>query len=449
MSLETTLPAANNVSVPDNVPAKIGPYEVIGILGQGASATIYRGRELFPARQVAIKVYDPSLLASEDRALFRASFLKEVLLAKKLKHPNITQVYDAAADDERAYIVMELAESGSLDQFCAPDKLLEPRRVAQLLESACDALGYAAAHGIIHRDLKPANILMGGDGEAKVADFGVALAEFAFDTTRAALVGSPAYMAPEQLERKPVTLQTDVYSLGIVLYKMLTGSLPFDAKTPAMLTTEILLGNLKRPGEARAGVPPLLDEIFEFATARDPAQRFASWEEFAAQLRKVSEPVGDSSWMGQDHKRNLIKSAPFFKGFTPETLDEVLGMGRWFDLRAGTELVGEDDSGYSFFVLLRGQARVTRKGTLLAIHGAGQCLAETAFLLRSGAKRFSTITAATDSTLIEFDPDVLWLASPECTKHFHEALLASMAERLVHAEGALAEMLGAKAVTLF
>jgi tRNA A-37 threonylcarbamoyl transferase component Bud32 len=431
-----------------NMPARIGPYEIMGVLGRGASATIYLGRELFPARDVAIKVYDAELLASADRTLFRSLFLKETLLAKKLTHPNITQVYDAAADDERAYIVMEYVQAGSLERYCIPEGLLPHKRVAELLEKVCDALSYANAHGIIHRDLKPANVLMGADGEAKVADFGVAHTAFAFDSTRGMLVGSPAYMAPEQIERKPSSIQTDIYSLGIMMYKMLTGALPFPADSPAALTTRILLGNLPKPGIARQGLPPLLDHIFARATARDPAQRYRSWEEFASDLRLFTESDGEAP-SGSERLAQL-RAVPFFRDFSEATLAEVLPMGRWFDVRAGSPLVKEDDPGYSFFILVRGQMRVTRRGTLLQIHGAGQCLAETAFLRRDGARRFSTVAAGTDCTVIEFDPDVLWLASPECTRDFHQAFLAAMAERLVNAEGALAELLaGNKNVTLF
>ncbi|HSN19942.1 MAG TPA: serine/threonine-protein kinase [Usitatibacter sp.] len=429
------------------VPAKIGPYEIRGVLGRGESATIYLGRELFPARDVAIKVYDPRLLASEDRALFRSLFLKEALLAKKLTHPNITQVHDAAADDERAYIVMEYVQSGSLDRYCVAEGLLEPRRVARILERVCDALSYANALGIVHRDLKPANILMGADGEAKVADFGVAHTAFAFDPTRGLMVGSPAYMAPEQLERKPASMQSDMYSLGIVLYKMLRGELPFPPDTPAALATRILLGNLPKPGADRSGLDPRFDEIFARATARDPADRYASWEDFAADLRRIAEPAGAVADV--DERVGQLRALPFFRDFTPAALAELAPMARWFDVRAGAELVGEDDPGYSFFVLVRGQMRVTRRGTLLRIHGAGQCLEETAFLRRNAARRFASVTAVTDCSVIEFDPDVLWLASPECKRQIDEAFLRTMAERLVNAEGALAEMLAGKSVTLF
>jgi eukaryotic-like serine/threonine-protein kinase len=444
MSVKSSLA---HIGAPLTAPARIGNYDIIGILGRGESATIYLGRELFPAREVAIKVYDAQRLSDEDRRVFRSQFLKETLLARRLTHPNITQVYDAAADDDRAYIVMEYAKEGSLDRFCAPEGLLDPRRVAHLLERACDALSYAHANGVIHRDLKPANILMGADGEVKVADFGVAFSNLAFDSTRQMVVGSPAYMAPEQLEGKPASMQSDMYSLGIVLFKMLAGALPFPPDTPAALATRILLGNLSPPSSVRQGLPPVIDAIFRRATARDPAMRYRTWEEFASDLRMVSQPDGE---LGNVAERiATLKSLPFFREFTAATLAEAMPMGRWFDVRAGSQLVGEDDPGYSFFVLVRGQMRITRRGTLLAIRGAGECLAETAFLRRSGARRFSSVGAVTDCTVVEFDPDVLWLASPECTRDFHQAFLAAMAERLIAAEGALAEMLGAKNVTLF
>ena len=429
-------------------PARIGNYEITGVLGRGASATIYLGRELFPARNVAIKVYDSDQLSDEDRKIFRSLFLKETLLARRLTHPNITQVYDAAFDDERAYIVMEYAKEGSLDRFCDPQGLLEPERIAHLLERSCDALSYANVNGVIHRDLKPANMLLGEDGEVKVADFGVAFSNLAFDRTNAMVVGSPAYMAPEQFAHQPASMKSDMYALGIVLYKMITGALPFEnANSPAALIAAIRMGNLPRPSAARADIPLKLDAIFARATATDPANRYATWEEFAAELRSVALPGGESSTDAE--RANALRVLPFFREFGPAELAEIAPMGRWFDVRAGSTLVGEDDPGYSFFVLVRGQMRVTRRGTLLGIRGAGECLAETGFLRRSGARRFTTMTAVTDCTVIEFDPDVLWLASPETTRHFHLAFLATMAERLTHAEGALAEMLGAKNVTLF
>ena len=175
--------------------------------------------------------------------------------------------------------------------------------------------------------------------------------------------------------------------------------------------------------------------------------RYPTWEDFAADLRAVASPGGEASTA--DARVSQMHSLPFFREFTEQQLKEIEPMGRWFDVRAGSQLVGEDDPGYSFFVLLRGQMRVSKRGTLLAIRGAGEVLGETSFLRRSGAKRFSTLTAVTDCAVIEFDPDVLWVASPEVTQKLHLAFLGVMADRLIHAEGALTELMGTKNVTLF
>ena len=443
MSLQGHVPGMAEGQVPE----RIGAYEVSGVLGRGESATIYLAREFFPPRDVAIKVYDPQRLSSENRKVFQSLFLKETLLAKRLKHPNITQVYDAGFDDTRAYIVMEYAKEGNLDRHCVPEGLLPPQRVAGLVAQCCDALSYANAQGVVHRDLKPANILMGADGQAKVADFGVAFSNLAFDSTRSMVVGSPAYMAPEQIEGKPASMKSDMYSLGIMLFKLLTARLPFNADTPAALAARILMGNLPAPGEVIPELSPMLDVVFARATARDPGARYATWEEFGADLREVCSPGGEASSL--EARCELLHHLPFFREFKPGPLAEAAAMGRWFDVRSGSQLVGEDDPGYSFFVLVRGQMRSSRGGTLLAIRGAGECLAETAFLTRSAARRFATLAAVTDCTVIEFDPDVLWVASPECTRHFHEAFLSTLAERLVSAEGALAELMASKNVTLF
>jgi serine/threonine protein kinase len=158
--------------------------------------------------------------------------------------------------------------------------------VAHLLERCCDALSYANANGVIHRDLKPANILMGADGEAKVADFGVAFSNLTFDTTRSMTVGSPAYMAPEQLEGKPASMKSDMYSMGIVLYKMLTASLPFTASSAVELAKRIVAGACRRPAPRAPGVPPQLDAIFAKATSLDPQSRYATWEDFAARAAR-------------------------------------------------------------------------------------------------------------------------------------------------------------------
>jgi len=242
-------------------------------------------------------------------------------------------------------------------------------------------------------------------------------------------------------------MKSDMYSLGIVLYKMLTGTLPFNAASPIELARRIALGGLPPPGASRPGVPPQLNFVFARATARDPDERYETWEEFAAEVRAVAEPEAAAGSAAA--RTSQLRTLPFFRNFDDATLAEAAEMGRWFNLRSGMPLVIEEEPGYSFFVVVRGQVRIARKGTLLAIRGAGECIAESSFLLRSGARRFSSVEAVTDCTVVEFSPDVLWLAAPECRRRFDEAFLGTLAERLVAAEGALAEMLAGKNVTLF
>src|SRR5258706_8546407 len=277
---------------PGPAPEKIGNYEVVRELGRGESATIYLGRELFPVREVAIKLYDPRNMSAETRKIFQSLFLKETLLARRLKHPNICQVYDAAADDQRTYIVMEFAKEGNLDRFCTRDTLLPAERVAHILERCCDALSYANANGVIHRDLKPANILMAGDGEAKVADFGVAFSNLSFDTTRSMVVGSPAYMAPEQLEGKPASMKSDMYAMGIVLYKMLVGALPFTAPTAVELAKRIVAGGVPPPRGSRPVLAADLDRVLARAPGGQPQHPLGTREGVPGPLPGDYQPVG-------------------------------------------------------------------------------------------------------------------------------------------------------------
>jgi len=276
---------------PAAAPQKVGPYEIVKELGRGESATIYLGRELFPAREVAIKMYDPRNMSAESRKVFQSLFLKETLLARRLKHPNITQVYDAATDDQRTYIVMEYAKEGNLDRFCAKDTLLPPERVAHLMERCCDALSYAHANGVIHRDLKPANILMGADGEAKVADFGVAFSNLTFDTTRSMTVGSPAYMAPEQLEGKHEDASTDLFAFGCVLHEMITGSRAFDGGSSAAVVAAIMTSRPKLVSELLPDAPPALEYIVDRCLAKDRDDRWQTARDLLADLKQTREAL--------------------------------------------------------------------------------------------------------------------------------------------------------------
>src|SRR3954466_1014394 len=208
---------------------QIGKYPVACKLGEGATSEVYLCNDSFNARDVAVKVAFPETFEDPSRRrLYRKLFLTEASLAGKLQHPHICQIYDAVAEENLHYIVMEFVDGGTLEKFCRPEMLLPVDRIVEIVFKCTRALEFAHKMGITHRDIKPANILHTGDTDVKISDFGAALIATG-ETTQIAAIGSPAYMSPEQVKEQPLDHRTDIYSMGVVMYHLLCGRLPFQA----------------------------------------------------------------------------------------------------------------------------------------------------------------------------------------------------------------------------
>jgi serine/threonine protein kinase len=255
--------------------SKVGKYEVLRVLGSGTTSTVYLARDPATAREVAVKLFCIDQAGDPEQAtLIRKFFLSEVLLAQRLRHPNIVQIYDSAVDDTKAYIAMEYVHGSTLDKYCQPSSLLDFKRVAEILQTVCVALDYAQQHGVIHRDIKPDNILLTENLEPKVSDFGSALNLENAKVSQVEGVGSPAYMSPEQIQGEKLTSHSDMFSLGMVLYKMLTGTLPFTASTHYGIVEQILRATPQAPSARRHGVPEAPERVFT-RDGQDPKQRFS------------------------------------------------------------------------------------------------------------------------------------------------------------------------------
>ena len=216
------------------MPAKIGKYEIQAQIGRGNMGVVYSAVDPFSARRVALKVAHPHQIEEMGAGRFRKLFFNEARAAGVLDHPNLLTIYDADMDGDLCYLVMELVEGGeTLEGFCKPDTLLPVRVVVGVIYKLAKALDYAHRQGIIHRDIKPSNILRTIDNDVKLADFSIALvnrgdvAETQFD----GFMDSPLYMSPEQINEQPVNAQSDLFSLGVVMYQMLTGHHPFKASS--------------------------------------------------------------------------------------------------------------------------------------------------------------------------------------------------------------------------
>src|SRR5919199_311361 len=259
----------------------IGKYPVEREIGSGATSRVYLARDPFADRDVAIKVFlfDKHADAQQERMLHKA-FVAEASLAGKLNHPHIVDIYDAVVEPSYSYLVMEYVPGTTLEAHSDVATLLPVSKVVEIIFKCIRALEYAWRHGVIHRDIKPGNVLLSASGETKVSDFGASFQQRIQDTTQITGVGSPAYMSPEQVRIEPLTHQTDIYSLGVTMYRLLTGRLPFTASTQPALTYAILNTEPQRPAKLRPELPGLLDAIVMKAMEKDPKARYESWLEF-------------------------------------------------------------------------------------------------------------------------------------------------------------------------
>jgi serine/threonine-protein kinase len=259
-----------------------GRYRLLELLGQGGMATIYRARDAQLERDVAVKVLRPEYGRDPD---FFARFRQEAQSAASLNHPGVVAVYDYGTDTVGPFIVMELVDGEDLASIIRRSGALPPRQAARLTAQVAHAIAAAHENGFVHRDIKPGNILVTREGRVKVADFGIAraIAEAAL-TLPGMTLGSVHYFSPEQARGETTTPASDIYSLGIVLFELLTGHRPWTGDSAAAIATARLTGAVPSPSSIRAGIPPILEAITRKAMALDPEQRFASADEMADAL---------------------------------------------------------------------------------------------------------------------------------------------------------------------
>ncbi|MEM6511858.1 MAG: protein kinase [Pseudomonadota bacterium] len=271
-------------------PQRLGRYVIEKRLGRGAMGAVYLARDPRINRPVALKVI-PIEKEFEDEELkeARLRFFREAESAGRLTHPNIITVYDAGEDKGLAYIAMEFVPGMPLKKFTDPNRLLAPKRALELAASTAEGLDYAHAQGVIHRDIKPANLMYNPkDGSLKISDFGVARLTDNNRTKTGIVLGTPMYMSPEQLAAEDLTGQSDLFSLGVTLYELLIGEVPFKAGNIALLMTKITSEDPPPIANRRAGIPPSVDAVLTKALSKNPENRFSSGAEMAIALRNCA-----------------------------------------------------------------------------------------------------------------------------------------------------------------
>ncbi len=424
---------------------RVGKYEIRKLLGRGATGSVYLAEDPFAKREVAIKVMDTPAVDPEEARRQMRFFQNEASLAGKLRHPHIVSILDAGVENvggqDLRYLVMECMQGSSLAPHCEPGALLAVPRIAQIAYKCCKALEYANTAGVVHRDIKPANIMINDDYDIKLADFGAAQLARA-DVTQVSGVGSPAYMSPEQIRGEEIDFRSDMFSLGGVLFHMLTGYRPFNGGTAFELMEAILQSDPPPPSALRQGLPREIDAVVGRALGKTRDSRYPSWEAFAAALEPMLAAERERDDVLSDvEEYNAMRRLKFFLGFTDTELWEVVRVGRCRKYPAGTVLIEEGREDDHIYVVATGLLKVTQRGKLMNAVSPGECVGEMAYARRSLTVRSATVTAVEPSWALSLRVADLDGFSEGCRAHFTEAFLSIMADRISMLGGRLLSVL--------
>jgi serine/threonine protein kinase len=271
-----------------DVPDRIGKYVIINEVGQGSTGRVFLSHDPYYGRDVAIKLYNIESEEDEQKTrVTRKMFFNEAQMMGRLQHPNILPIYDAGEENGSYYVVTEHVHGArTLAAYCRPDNLLRTDDVVEIMFKCAKGLHYAHGRGVIHRDVKPSNIMLTLDNDVRVIDFGIAIIKDSDVSRIEGIAGSPSYMSPEQVQSADITPRSDIYSLGAVMYELLTGFRPFRANSLSKLLHQIVYATPPPIHTLREGIPEELEEVVMTALRKEPEKRFTNPLEFSGALTR-------------------------------------------------------------------------------------------------------------------------------------------------------------------
>ena len=385
----------------------IGRYEIAEKLGQGASASVYLAWDPYIKRELSLKVSRPAhQAAGESIQEFKQRFFREAQSAGRLAHPAIVSIYDVGVDRDYCYIAMEYIDGDTLANYCTPGNLLPTAKMASVIYHLCSALDYAHQKGLVHLDIKPSNIMFNQAGEVKITDFGIA--KFMVDRTlESGIAGTPSYMSPEQVKESSIDYLSDVFSLGCVVYEMITGTKAFPGDNHFAVLYKITHEEPIALTQANPDAPLVLEKIVHKALHKDPARRYQSCTDFAYELRVALRSLSDPNAVKvkKGEVVHYVHSVQFFHGFEKSQVAEILRASELLRVPAGDVLVSEGDVDDCFYIILSGRASVRRRHNKIATIKKGECFGEMAFL--TGESRAATVVADTECALMKISAALL------------------------------------------
>ena len=417
------------------IPERVGKYLIINEVGRGSTGVVYLSHDPYYGRDVAIKVYNIEASGDDERArISRKMFLSEAHMVGMLQHPHILPIYDAGEENGHCYIVTEHVHGArTLAAYCRPDNLLRVDDVVEIMFKCVKALHYAHSRGVIHRDIKPSNIMLTQDSDVRIIDFGIALVADSDISRIEGIAGSPSYMSPEQVQSLELTGRSDIYSLGAVMYELLTGNRPFRAGNLAKLLHQIVYATPPPIHTLRAEVPEDLENVVAVAMQKDPERRQKTGLDVAAELTRVHQKLrAQYSRMDQQEQFGVLRRLKFFHDFSHGEILEVMRASNWQDYAGGEEIVKEGEMDDRFYILVGGNCSVERNGKSVGLLSTGECFGETSYV--QGAKRTATIRAADPVTVLKVSSTLLEQVSASCQLRFNRVFLRALIGRLQGAE---------------
>ncbi|MDT3669857.1 MAG: protein kinase [Aromatoleum sp.] len=421
----------------NDIPQRIGPYELVREVGRGATAVVYLAQSPDRPEPVAVK-----LVRFQDRARDEAKWNRRLLkllkaekaVAGRLDHPNIIRIFDVVVEPEQAYVVMEYFPGESLERFCSFERLLPIHRTIGIIFKCCMALDHAYRQGVVHRDIKPANILVDEHDNVRITDFGLALnvdKRVDADSTFIMGVGSPAYMSPEQIKGYPLNQKTDLYSLGVVLFHLLTGRLPFRASNPAQLIYKIINADPPLVSHLNPDVPESMDAVIRRSLEKDLYSRYRNGAEFAQDLSGVRYRIVDDRFVPADTTRfTTLRKLAFFTEFDDIEVWEVLRISNWRQVGERVALMRERDADQRFGIVIDGEVEVSVDGRRVSRLGVGEVFGELAWLDGADHRHLTTVISVSPTTYLEVNPAALALATDEVRERFRSLIATIVVKRL-------------------
>jgi len=408
----------------------VGRYEIIGKLGQGSMGVVYLGKDPYINREVSIKISRPAANIVGKRAnKYRERFFLEAQSAGRLMHPNIVAIYDAGMYRDFCYITMEYIDGPTLVKFCNKEDLLPVSKAAEIIFHAGRALDYAHQKGVVHRDIKPSNIMLNRSEDVRITDFGIAQIK-SDNTVSKGIVGSPSYMSPEQVKEESVEDKSDIFSLGCVLYELLTGERAFPGDNYFSIMYKITNNDPVPMREIRPEIPAILEKITRKALAKDTEKRYQTCMDFAYDLRVAVRGLKDENTKHTkvEDVLSYVQNVQFFKSFTKEQVEEIMHAADVVKVSKGTVMVSEGEIDDSFYIMLSGKAAVHKNNKNIASIGRGECFGEMAYL--SGESRTATVMAETNCILLKISAILLDKSSQAIQLLFLKRFAMTLLHRL-------------------